>query len=216
MSSPPLSDLSQSDLSLSSDDHLHSVVDSALVSTSASSVCDPLAADEAKLSGNAAYANKDYETAVSHYSVGIARCPSDSTTRLITLYNNRAAARLQLKRYDQVIEDCSASLSLSADQPNPKALLRRSAAHENLDDLSSALADINSLLQSDPSNKDGIATHQRLSVLSKAKQEAAQQEMLTKLKELGNGILGKFGLSLDQFKATKDPNTGSYNINFKQ
>ena len=37
-----------------------------------------------------------------------------------------------------------------------------------------------------------------------------------KLKELGNTVLGKFGMSLDNFKADKDPNTGSYSINFKQ
>ena len=37
-----------------------------------------------------------------------------------------------------------------------------------------------------------------------------------KLKELGNTVLGKFGMSLDNFKAEKDPNTGSYSIQFKQ
>lgn len=37
-----------------------------------------------------------------------------------------------------------------------------------------------------------------------------------KLKELGNTVLGKFGMSLDNFKADKDPKTGSYSINFKQ
>lgn len=36
------------------------------------------------------------------------------------------------------------------------------------------------------------------------------------LKDLGNTVLGKFGLSLDNFKAEKDPSTGSYSINFKQ
>ena len=43
-----------------------------------------------------------------------------------------------------------------------------------------------------------------------------QKEELGKLKELGNGILGKFGMSLDNFKAEKDPATGSYNISFQQ
>jgi hypothetical protein len=37
-----------------------------------------------------------------------------------------------------------------------------------------------------------------------------------KLKELGNTVLGKFGLSLDNFKADKDPVTGSYSIKFNQ
>lgn len=36
-----------------------------------------------------------------------------------------------------------------------------------------------------------------------------------KLKDLGNTILGKFGMSLDNFKAEKDPETGSYSIRFQ-
>ena len=40
--------------------------------------------------------------------------------------------------------------------------------------------------------------------------------MLGKLKDLGNSVLGRWGMSLDNFKAEKDPNTGSYNISFSQ
>ena len=44
----------------------------------------------------------------------------------------------------------------------------------------------------------------------------AQNEMFGKLKDLGNSLLGKFGMSLDNFKAVKDPQTGSYSISFNQ
>ena len=36
------------------------------------------------------------------------------------------------------------------------------------------------------------------------------------LKTMGNALLGKLGLSLDNFKAVKDPATGSYSISFEQ
>lgn len=42
-----------------------------------------------------------------------------------------------------------------------------------------------------------------------------KDEALGKLKELGNSILGNFGMSLDNFKMTQDPNTGSWNIRYE-
>jgi len=40
--------------------------------------------------------------------------------------------------------------------------------------------------------------------------------MLGKLKEMGNWVLGKFGMSVDNFKAVQDPATGSYSISFQR
>lgn len=40
-----------------------------------------------------------------------------------------------------------------------------------------------------------------------------KDEAMGKLKELGNTILGNFGMSLDNFKMVQDPNTGSWSIN---
>lgn len=33
---------------------------------------------------------------------------------------------------------------------------------------------------------------------------------------MGNSLLGRFGMSVDNFKAVKDPNTGSYSLSFQR
>jgi len=49
----------------------------------------------------------------------------------------------------------------------------------------------------------------------KVQQEKEKDEMLGKLKELGNGILGKFGLSTDMFKFDQQEG-GGYNMRFER
>jgi hypothetical protein len=45
--------------------------------------------------------------------------------------------------------------------------------------------------------------------------EKDKDEMVGKLKDLGNTVLGKFGLSLDNFQVQQNEG-GGYNINFSK
>ena len=49
----------------------------------------------------------------------------------------------------------------------------------------------------------------------RVQQEKEKDEMLGKLKELGNGLLGKFGLSTDMFKFDQQDG-GGYNMRFER
>ena len=55
-----------------------------------------------------------------------------------------------------------------------------------------------------------------LEPLARRQEEEEKEKMIGELKGLGNKFLGMFGMSLDNFQAEQDPETGSYSINFKQ
>ena len=71
-------------------------------------------------------------------------------------------------------------------------------------------------LVSGPSSAWAAAVSRRFAPTVAARQEKLKEEMLGKLKDLGNTLLGKFGLSLDNFKTEQDPATGGYSIKFSQ
>lgn len=57
-----------------------------------------------------------------------------------------------------------------------------------------------------------LQNSRRLQIQYDDKMSKLKDEALGKLKELGNSILGNFGMSLDNFKMNQDPATGSWNI----
>lgn len=72
------------------------------------------------------------------------------------------------------------------------------------------------VLELTPGDAWAVRTVEELEPVVAERQEKLKEEMLGKLKDLGNSLLGKFGLSLDNFKADKDPETGGYSIRFSQ
>jgi tetratricopeptide (TPR) repeat protein len=137
--------------------------------------------------------------------------PHPHGEKLSVYHNNRAACKLHLSYYDDAIKDCDIAILL-----NPayaKAYVRRSLAHEKTEKTELALADAKQALECDPQNATIRKTAARLQKIEDERLEKLKEETLGKLKDLGNSLLGNFGLSLDNFKTVQDPN-GSYSIQF--
>ncbi|EIE22825.1 TPR protein [Coccomyxa subellipsoidea C-169] len=167
-----------------------------------------------KKEGNELYAINDIDGAVAKYEEALQKAPEASTKQRAVYYANLAACHLKCRQFEDAVQDSTAALELDPDYV--KALMRRSAAYEELDDMEHSLADSQKVIELDPDNTLAKNTVLRLTPVVKERQEKMKDEMLGKLKDLGNTLLGKVGLSLDNFKAEKDPNTGSYSINFSQ
>mmetsp|Transcript_8770 Transcript_8770/g.22250 ORF Transcript_8770/g.22250 Transcript_8770/m.22250 type:complete len:190 (-) Transcript_8770:89-658(-) len=173
-------------------------------------------ASSLKEEGNKLFKAGQWEEAIELYSDALDFCPDtdDFKYSAAVFLCNRAACFLQLGHLEDVVEDCTDALEL---EPRyVKALIRRAKAHEQLEDLDAALADLAKVLEIDPSLHAVRQDHKRLDAQIKEKNEKLKDEMMGKLKDLGNTVLGKFGLSLDNFKTVQDPNTGSYSISFQQ
>jgi len=74
-------------------------------------------AAECKQEGNQHYLKGSLNLALKCYTDAIEFCPPANNEELAVYYANRAAARMQQKQYDKVVEDCSAAI-----ESNPKYL----------------------------------------------------------------------------------------------
>ncbi|KAL7134443.1 hypothetical protein ABFS83_11G027900 [Erythranthe nasuta] len=173
-------------------------------------------ANDAKLEGNSLFKDGLYEEALSKYEFAIQTVPNDplSSELQSICHANRAACYSKLGKYEETVKECTKALEL-----NPtylKALLRRAEAREKLEQYDESIADLTKIVELDPSNDQARRSVIRLKPLADEKREKMKEEMMGKLKEMGNSILGRFGMSVDNFKAVKDPNTGSYSVQFQR
>ena len=84
--------------------------------------------------------------------------------------------------------------------------------NEKADKLDEALADAKKIREVDPTYPKIASTVDKLQAKYDEKMNKLKDEALGKLKDLGNTILGNFGMSLDNFKMKQDPTTGSWSI----
>ncbi|CAO1636303.1 unnamed protein product [Sympodiomycopsis kandeliae] len=137
-----------------------------------------------------------------------------------TLLSNVAEGRLRLEQWRLAIEACDQALSITP--RHIKSLSRRATANEQLNthsSLSKALQDLETLSTDSnlppsqlPSIKKSIS---RVKEKESQAMEIEKQEMMDKLKGLGNTLLGKFGLSTDNFKFEQNQ-SGSWGMKFQR
>ncbi|MCL7021669.1 hypothetical protein MKW94_018825 [Papaver nudicaule] len=173
-------------------------------------------ASDAKTEGNKLFGSGQYADALLQYELALqvaANMPATIEIRSIC-HANRAACFSNLGRYEETVKECDRALEL-----NPaymKALIRRAEAREKLEHFEEAVIDMKKIVELDPSNNQARRSIVRLEPLAAEKREKMKEEMLGKLKEMGNSVLGRFGMSIDNFKAVKDPTTGSYSLSFQK
>ncbi|XP_014641622.1 PREDICTED: tetratricopeptide repeat protein 1 [Ceratotherium simum simum] len=167
-----------------------------------------------KEEGNEQFKKGDYIEAESSYSQALQMCPSCFQKDRSILFSNRAAARMKQDKKEMAISDCSKAIKLN---PNyVRAILRRAELYEKTDKLDEALEDYKSILEKDPSVHQAREACMRLPKQIEERNEKLKEEMLGKLKDLGNLVLRPFGLSTENFQIKQDSSTGSYSINFVQ
>ncbi|KAF7252152.1 hypothetical protein EG68_08973 [Paragonimus skrjabini miyazakii] len=169
-------------------------------------------AEEAKLSTDELQANSQYSDALTEYSAALDRCPLIYQKERSFMLSNRAACHIKLGAPDAALSDCDEALKL---QPNyVRCLQRRAQIKEDMDRLSEALEDYQNLLKLDPGNERARWACMTLPERVQKQQEEMKEKMLDQLKQLGNMVLKPFGLSTENFKVQKNPDSEGYSINF--
>ncbi|GMH82298.1 hypothetical protein TrST_g12540 [Triparma strigata] len=132
----------------------------------------------------------------------------------IKAYIRRAKVLEKMPQESSSPWDAAGSSSADSSTPPP-----------SIGDFEGALADVKKAIELLSSKQQRTKPEQRtlqaLNLDSKRLQKIVDERMekmkaetMGKLKDLGNSLLSNFGLSLDNFSATQDPNTGGYSIGF--
>ncbi|XP_064422807.1 tetratricopeptide repeat protein 1 [Latimeria chalumnae] len=167
-----------------------------------------------KEEGNDQFKKGEYTAAETSYMKALEVCPFCFQKDRSILYSNRAAARMKMDKKEDAISDCTKAIKLN---PNYiRAILRRAELYEKTDKLDEALEDYKTVIEKDPSVHQAREACMRLPRQIEERNERLKEEMMSKLKDLGNMILRPFGLSTRNFQVNQDPSSGSYSINFVQ
>lgn len=127
------------------------------------------------------------------------------------VYCNAGLCLSKLELYEDAVDNLTEAIRHN--KLYTKAYLRRAECYRVLNKWSNAYGDYEEYEKlGGVLDADGRA-HK---AAAKAKVDEEMQKMLGDLKNLGNRFLGYFGLSTDNFKFDKDPNSGGYSMRFEK
>ncbi|XP_025096583.1 tetratricopeptide repeat protein 1-like [Pomacea canaliculata] len=171
-------------------------------------------AQQLKEEGNQFFRKCEYKEAISCYSRALDICPLVYQKERAVMFSNRAACYMKEENFSEAITDCTHAIDLHPHYL--KAILRRAELYQKSDKLDDALKDHQRVVELDPGQHASREACMRLTEEINVRNEKLKEEMIGKLKELGNMVLRPFGLSTNNFQMQKDPNTGSYSVQFLQ
>ncbi|XP_027202035.2 tetratricopeptide repeat protein 1-like [Dermatophagoides pteronyssinus] len=176
-----------------------------------------------KLEGNQQFKLGNYEESIRFYLDSLDLCTEQNDDNndndndrqtIVILYSNLAAAKDHLQLYDEAIEYCDKALAIN--DSHSKAIIRRAQLYRKLDKLDESMADYKRFVELNPDDKSILPIIHELQCQIDERNEKLKAEMLSKLKDLGNVVLKPFGLSTDNFKLVKNPETGGYSVDFQK
>ncbi len=167
---------------------------------------------ELKLEGAGFFGSKDYEKAIDFFEQSLGYVPDDDIDLITKLNSNIGICLMRLKRYEEAITYCTMAIDL-----NPKfikAQINRAECNYQVKKFEPCLADYEDLLKKDPRFVNQ-AKYNQIKKEYEIEMESKKEEVMGQLKNIGNKLLGNFGLSLDNFKL--NPNQeGGYSVAFEK
>ncbi|KAI1287373.1 Tetratricopeptide repeat protein 1 [Halotydeus destructor] len=173
-----------------------------------------------KIEANVKFKKEEYDAAIVLYTEALKICPLVCQRERSVLYSNRATANARFPESEhitkRIVKDCTKAIE--ADPTYLKPLLRRAQVYRQIgnEKLDDSLADYNKILEISPASVEAKFAVLELNQEISARNEKLKNEMIGKLKDLGNLVLRPFGLSTENFQLNQNPDTGGYSVNFSQ
>ncbi|KAJ3187245.1 hypothetical protein HK101_009420 [Irineochytrium annulatum] len=168
-----------------------------------------------RFKGNDLFKAGQIEQALASYENALADCPESAFADKALIYGNISACLFRQQEYMSAVEHCTKALELNPG--HARARLRRAEANMKIGDasaLESAMEDYRKLEEENQSVGEAAKNLKILPMLIRQAKEKESAEALGKLKDLGNQLLGSFGLSLNNFNFVEKD--GGYSVSMQK